>query len=96
MAAWIEFALLRSALNQRIGKTGLNVFFLVKLWIAALLAAGLAFILKLQMSISSPWISGASVLTVYAFLYLGGAAALRVQGALNLAQVISSRLGRKN
>ncbi len=46
IASWIEFTLLRRTLNQRIGKTGLPAAHLAKLWIAAVLGAGVAWILR--------------------------------------------------
>jgi putative peptidoglycan lipid II flippase len=42
VAAWLEFVLLRRALNARIGRTGLPAEYLFKCWAAALLAAGVA------------------------------------------------------
>src|SRR5678816_1415689 len=42
MAGWVEFALLRRAVNQRIGKTGIPARRLATLWGAAALAAAVA------------------------------------------------------
>jgi putative peptidoglycan lipid II flippase len=47
IAGWIEFALLRRSLNLRIGRTGLSASYVVKLWIAALLAADIGWACKL-------------------------------------------------
>src|SRR5207253_6321414 len=47
VAGWIEFALLRRSLNQRIGRTGLPLSFVVKLWTAAAVGACAGFSLKL-------------------------------------------------
>jgi len=93
-AGWIEFTLLRCTLNRKLGKTGLHVSYIAKLWIAALVAAGLAFVLKLRIGISTPWLSGALVLLVYGLLYFCGATALRIPEALNWTKAISSRLSR--
>jgi putative peptidoglycan lipid II flippase len=92
MAAWIEFTLLRSALNRRIGKTGLRVSYLAKLWIAALVAAGIAFVFKTQINIVSPLISSGLVLSVYGLLYMGGATVIGIPEALNLVKVLRTRL----
>ncbi len=73
-AAWIEFTLLRVAMNSRIGRTGLNASYLVKLWGAAAGAVVIAFIIKLWANSLSPLISGALVLSVYGIIYLGMAA----------------------
>ncbi|HSP64106.1 MAG TPA: hypothetical protein VLQ90_14050, partial [Pyrinomonadaceae bacterium] len=40
VAGWIEFALLRRTLNRRIGRTGLSLAYVTKLWIAASGGAG--------------------------------------------------------
>jgi len=39
ISSWVEFTLLRRALNRRIGATGLPAKYLAKLWLSALLAA---------------------------------------------------------
>jgi len=46
IAGWIEFALLRRTLNRRIGKTGLAGSYQIKLWLAAVVAAGIGWGLK--------------------------------------------------
>src|ERR1044071_1064338 len=40
IAGWIEFVLLRSSLNKRIGNTGLPIVYSAKLWLGALISAG--------------------------------------------------------
>ncbi|MGC2760945.1 MAG: hypothetical protein WA206_06525, partial [Candidatus Binatus sp.] len=72
-AGWVEFALLRWALNGRIGWTGFERSYLAKLWALALGAAALAFMLKLQMAGFGPRIQGLAVLSTYGGLYLFGA-----------------------
>src|SRR6185436_9732844 len=47
LAGWLEFVLLRNSLNKRIGRTGLSVSYSAKLWIAALLSAGVGWGLKM-------------------------------------------------
>jgi putative peptidoglycan lipid II flippase len=46
LAGWVEFMLLRRSLNSKIGKTGLNSGYVLRLWISALLAAGLGWAIK--------------------------------------------------
>src|SRR3989454_7174624 len=50
VAGWIEFALLRRTLNRRIGRTGLPLSFVAKLWTAAAVGACASFSLKLLSS----------------------------------------------
>jgi len=47
IAGWIEFVLLRNSLNKRIGRTGLPLAYTAKLWVGALLAAGVGWGLKM-------------------------------------------------
>jgi len=73
IAGWVEFAMLRFALNQRVGWTGLSRSYLAQLWSLALGAATIAFVLKLQMAGFGPRIQGLAVLSVYGGLYFAGA-----------------------
>jgi putative peptidoglycan lipid II flippase len=73
VAGWVEFAMLRWALNQRIGWTGLERSYLVKLWALALGASVLAFLLKLRMTGFGPRIQGLAIVSIYGGLYLFGA-----------------------
>jgi putative peptidoglycan lipid II flippase len=93
MAAWVEFALLRSAMNSRIGKTGLQPSFLGKLWIIALLAAAPAFLEKLQLKGMNPLISGGLVLSTFGILYFALSAAFKLPEALTFLRSIRSRFG---
>jgi putative peptidoglycan lipid II flippase len=69
LAGWVEFALLRRALNRRIGQTGLPLGYVGKLWASAILSAGLAWALKFALGPVHPIIMAALVLTPYGLLY---------------------------
>src|SRR5258708_30308810 len=73
VAGWVEFVMLRRALNKRIGWTGLERSYLAKLWSLALGAAALGFFLKLHMAGFGPRIQGLVILSIYGGLYLVGA-----------------------
>lgn len=47
VAGWVEFVLLRNSLNKRIGTTGLSFSYSGKLWLGALMGAGVGWALKL-------------------------------------------------
>jgi putative peptidoglycan lipid II flippase len=70
VAGWVEFLLLRHKLNQRIGSTGLAFSRAAKLWSAALLAAAVAWGIKLALGHHHPWITAAAVLGPYGAVYL--------------------------
>jgi putative peptidoglycan lipid II flippase len=69
IAGWVEFALLRRTLNRRIGKTGLASSYVIKLWLAALIAAGVGLGLKLLVGDFHPIPLAAVVLGGYGISY---------------------------
>jgi putative peptidoglycan lipid II flippase len=71
VAGWIEFALLRRSLNRRIGRTGLSAGYVVRLWIAALLAADIGWGFKLLLGDIHPIPLAAVVLGGYGIAYFG-------------------------
>src|SRR6266404_2444936 len=78
LAGWIEFALLRRSLNKRIGKTGLRLGYVAKLWLAAGAGAGVGWAIKLGIGNHHPAISAALVLLPYGLTYFAVTAALKV------------------
>ncbi len=71
IAGWIEFALLRRSLNRRIGRTGLSASYVIKLWIAALLAADTGWAFKLLFGELHPIPLATVVLGGYGVAYFG-------------------------
>ncbi len=78
LAGWIEFALLRRSLNKRIGKTGLRLGYVAKLWLAAGAGAGVGWAIKLGIGNHHPAIIAALVLLPYGLIYFAVTAALKV------------------
>jgi putative peptidoglycan lipid II flippase len=78
IAGWIEFALLRRNLNKRIGKTGLPLGYVAKLWLAAAAGAGVGWGIKLGIGARHPAILAALVLLPFGLVYFGVTAALKV------------------
>jgi putative peptidoglycan lipid II flippase len=78
IAGWIEFALLRRSLNKRIGRTGLTAPYVIKLWVAALLAADVGWTFKLLLGSLHPIPLAAIVLGGYGVSYFGVAAFLEI------------------
>lgn len=78
LAGWVEFYLLRRTLNRRIGRTGLAVPFVFRLWTAALLSAGAGWALKLAAGTLHPVFLAGLVLLPYGLLYFGLTALLRI------------------
>ncbi len=81
IAGWIEFVLLRRSLNRRIGKTGLAGSYVFKLWLAALIAAGIGWGFKLLVGHFHPVPLAAVVLGSYGVSYFGITSALGIPAA---------------
>lgn len=79
IAAWIEFALLRGALNRRIGSTGLPASLVAKLWGCAALAAAAGWGAKLSLGLAQPRPYGAAILAAYGVTYLGATYLLGIE-----------------
>ncbi len=71
VAGWVEFTLLRRTLNRRIGTTGLRAGFTARLWAAAAVSAGLAWLIKIAAGMAHPVLLGAGALSIYGAAYLG-------------------------
>ena len=84
IAAWVEFTLLRAALNSRIGKTGINAAVLVKLCCAATCAAAAAFALKQFTRELPPPAAGSIALLFFGIIYFAAAALLKIPEATRI------------
>ena len=71
VAGWVEFALLRTSLNRRIGRTGLPSSYVIKLWFSAGIGAGLGWGLKVLVGHRHPLIVAPIVLGAYGVTYFG-------------------------
>ena len=89
-AGWVEFVLLRRSLNKRIGRTGLPLSYSAKLWIGALVGAGVGWGLKLLMTGWHPVPLASVVLGGYGCTYFGVEYLLGV----NQAQTVIRRILR--
>ena len=81
VAGWIEFALLRRTLNLRIGRTGLPLSYITKLWFGAAVGASLGWAIKLAIGSYHPIIIAALVFVPYGLAYFGATAILAVPEA---------------
>jgi putative peptidoglycan lipid II flippase len=81
LAGWVEFALLRRTLNRRIGRTGLALPFVTKLWAGAAAGAAVAWAIKLLVGVRHPVIVAALVLIPYGLIYFAVVGLLKVREA---------------
>ncbi|HEX4264808.1 MAG TPA: murein biosynthesis integral membrane protein MurJ [Verrucomicrobiae bacterium] len=79
VAGWVEFALLRRTLNQRIGRTGLPLWLAARLWISATLAASAAWAVKLMLGHPGSILSAAAILGTYGVIYFAASYLLRIE-----------------
>lgn len=81
LVGWLEMALLRRALNARVGKTGLPLSYSAQLWGCAVAAAGSGWLMRGPASGLHPVPAAAAILIPFGLVYLGGTLALRVPEA---------------
>ncbi|MBZ5524050.1 MAG: murein biosynthesis integral membrane protein MurJ [Acidobacteriia bacterium] len=91
LAAWIEFLLLRRGLSRRIGHIESPAGYLLRLWMAAVVAAAVAWGLRWLIHPHHPWIAAAVILGPYGAVYL----ALTAWLGIDQAAVLIRRLLRR-
>jgi peptidoglycan biosynthesis protein MviN/MurJ (putative lipid II flippase) len=81
LVGWVEMLLLRHTLNARIGRTGLPVDYVAKLWGSAIAGAAIAWTVKLALPALHPAITAVAVLGGYGLTFLIATILLRVAEA---------------
>jgi len=93
MAGWVEFTLLRRAVNRRIGKTGIPARRLATLWGSAALAAAVALGIHTFAPKSRPLLAGVLVIAAYGATYVASTWIAGVEDAVDNVGRITRRLG---
>jgi putative peptidoglycan lipid II flippase len=93
-AGWVEFWLLRRALDGRIGLTGLARGYAVRLWAAAIAGAAVGAALDLALPDRHPIATALVVIGAYGAVYYAVAAALGVAEAKALVERVRRRRSR--
>jgi putative peptidoglycan lipid II flippase len=88
LAGWVEFILLRRTLNSRIGRTGVPLSYMIRLWGSALAAASAAWVVKLALYPGHPLVVALFSLGMYGAAYFAVAASLGVPQAVRLVAKI--------
>lgn len=91
VAGWVEFTLLRLNLNRRIGPTGVDPRFVLRLWVMALAAVAAAWAVKLGIGPAGPRLTGLVVLPVFGVVYLGAAYLFGVEELRKVADFVFKR-----
>jgi len=90
LCGWVELFLLRRTMVRRIGPVSLPRGFLSKLWAAAVIGAGVAWLIKLGLPMGWPLMRGVATLVPYGVVYLGLTMLLGVPQARGLLRRLRS------
>ncbi len=93
-AGWVEFYLLRRALNGRIGVTGVASAVMARLYGCAALGGAVGFGAKAAIGEITPWIGGPLVMVAFGLTYLGSAHLLGLEEAGTLVRGVVRRIRR--
>jgi putative peptidoglycan lipid II flippase len=85
-AAWVEFILLRRGMNLKIGRSEFPSPYFARLWAAAVIAAVIAWGVKLGLHPQRPVIGGLLILVPYGAVYLGCTALMGIEQAGGLVR----------
>ncbi len=91
IAGWVEFTLLRHALNARIGRTGLPAAFTARLYAVAFLAGGAGYMVKRLLGIAHPKLLALVIVPLFGAIYIGGSMAAAIPEAGVLLEAIFRR-----
>ncbi|HEV3141499.1 MAG TPA: murein biosynthesis integral membrane protein MurJ [Vicinamibacterales bacterium] len=91
IAGWVEMLMLRSTLNARIGRTGLPIDYVAKLWTSATAGAAVAWGMKLILPTLHPAVAAIAILGPYGVVFFGLTFALRIPEA----SAAFARFGRR-
>lgn len=81
IAGWLEFALLRRSLSQRIGRVSLSAGFTVKLWAVAFVSGLLAYVPKFAVGPEHPIFLACISIPVFGICYFAGTFFLKINEA---------------
>jgi putative peptidoglycan lipid II flippase len=95
VSGWVEFLLLKRALDRRVGPTGIPLKHMAKLWLAALISGGAGFAVKLVFPENHPALRGVAVLLVFGVFYFPLAALMGVEESRRWMGKVKARLFRR-
>ncbi len=92
LAGWVEMWMLRSGLNARVGEAGLAGSYVLKLWVAAAIAAAVAWAVKLLIGPVNPVVAAIAILGPYGLVFFAAVSVLKVPEARGMmARVLKRR-----
>ena len=90
-AGWVEFLLLRRGMNRKIGHGDFPTSFFLRLWLAAVIAAAVAWGIKLALHPQQPQVAALLILVPYGAVYLGCTMLFGVEQAGEMVKRILSK-----
>lgn len=93
IAGWVEFYLLRKALNKVIGKTGLTLNYQFKLWASGLISAVIGFTIN-QLIHMGHIFQAVIVIGIYGILYFSITYAFKIEESKNTIDKILKKIKR--
>jgi putative peptidoglycan lipid II flippase len=93
VAGWIEFHLLRGKLNRLLGPTGVSIRMMLKLWLAAIIAAAVACAAEYLLPAHGPILTAVYVLGIYGVAYFALTWLLRIEECRELFGKLLRRVG---
>ncbi|MFL6446208.1 MAG: murein biosynthesis integral membrane protein MurJ [Bryobacteraceae bacterium] len=93
VAGWVEFSLLRRALNRRIGKVGISNELVLKLWPAALISGTIAYFAKPFCFPAHPRMQAVLVLPLFGVLYLAFTRSFGIEESKSVTAGVLRRIG---
>jgi putative peptidoglycan lipid II flippase len=94
LGAWIEWALLRRALDAQLGRVGAGAAALARMFAAALAAAAIAYFTGRALAGVQPLLAALAVAAVFGSVYLAAALALGLEQARTFAAGVRRRIQR--
>jgi putative peptidoglycan lipid II flippase len=95
LSGWLEFSMLRSRLNRRIGRTGVDFSYLAKLWTIASGAAIVGLAIKEASPVANPRLLGLAVIPTFGLSYLALAWWIGVPELDRIRRRVSDRLSHR-
>lgn len=93
-AGWIEFYLLRKALNHKIGDTSLKISYQFKLWFCALIASAVGFGVKIAVHFSPVW-SAFIIFSFFGATYFVASYILRIDESKKTIDKIINKIKKR-
>lgn len=91
LSGWVEFYLLRSSLNKRIGKTGLKITYQITLWTCAIIASVVGLLVEHLIDLG-PIFSAIIIFSTFGLIYFIASSFFKIEESKRVMNKILSKL----